>query len=120
MTLDELRALLMGRPGASEDFPFGPEPLVAKVGGRMFALVSFRRPPLQISLKCDPYHAQLLRDTYPAVRPGYHLNKRHWITVTLDGSLPEELLRSLIDESYALVVRGLTRAARRALEGEPT
>jgi predicted DNA-binding protein (MmcQ/YjbR family) len=118
MTLDELRALLLAKPGASEDFPFGPEPLVAKVAGRMFALVSFRKPPLELSLKCDPYHGQLLRDSYAAIAPGYHLNKRHWITVTLDGTVPEEQLRALIDESYALVVKGLSAAARRALEGQ--
>jgi predicted DNA-binding protein (MmcQ/YjbR family) len=114
--LDELRAYMRSKPGAVEDFPFGPDPLVLKVGGKMFALVSLGDPPHRISLKCDPLHAQMLRDEYPAIAPGYHLDKRHWITVTLDGAVADALVRSLIDESYALVYKGLTRAARAALE----
>lgn len=113
--LERLRAALLERPGAYEDFPFGPDPLVLKVGGKMFALVSLGAAPLRISLKCDPAHAEMLRGAYPAIQPGYHLDKRHWNTITLDGSVPAETLRALIDESYALVVRGLPRAARREL-----
>jgi predicted DNA-binding protein (MmcQ/YjbR family) len=116
MDVAELRAYLLNKPGAVADFPFGPQPLVLKVGGKMFALLSEREEPPQLSLKCDPYHAQLLREEYVAVRGGYHLNKRHWITVTLDDSVPLEEVRGLIDQSYALVVQKLNRAARRELE----
>lgn len=116
MDIAALRAYLLARPGANEDYPFGPEPLVLKVAGKMFALLALQDAPPRISLKCDPLHAQLLREQYPAVQPGYHLDKRHWISVTLDGSISEEELRALIDESYRLVVKGLSKAQRRQLE----
>jgi predicted DNA-binding protein (MmcQ/YjbR family) len=77
MQLEALRAYLLSRPGATEDRPFGAQPLVAKVGGKMFALLSEDATPLDISLKCEPAHAQFLRDSFQAVRPGYHLNKEH-------------------------------------------
>jgi predicted DNA-binding protein (MmcQ/YjbR family) len=112
MDLETLRRCLLDRPGAVEDHPFGPQPLVIKVGGRIFALVAADASPLTISLKCEPDHAQFLRDSFPAVRPGYHLNKQHWNTVTLDGSIPDAGIRSMIDESYRLVVAGLTKVAR--------
>lgn len=116
MELDVLRAYLLQKPGAIEDMPFGPDTLVIKVADKMFALIAFQEQPLRVSLKCDPTHAQLLRDTYAAVQAGYYLNKRHWNTVTLDGSLPEDVLRSMIDESYQLVVKGLSKAARQQLQ----
>jgi predicted DNA-binding protein (MmcQ/YjbR family) len=115
--LEQLRAALLARPGAYEDFPFGPDPLVIKVGGKMFALVSLGAAPLSLALKCDPAHAEMLRAAYPAIQPGYHLNKRHWNTILLDGSVPAETLQALIAESYDLVVRGLPRAARQELAG---
>ncbi|HMO58801.1 MAG TPA: MmcQ/YjbR family DNA-binding protein [Roseiflexaceae bacterium] len=111
-----LRAYLRGKHGMVEDFPFGPDPLVLKIGGKMFALVSLNSRPATISLKCDPLHGQMLRDEFAAIGPGYHLDKRHWITVTLDGTLPDAMVRDLIDESYALVYKGLTRAVRTYLE----
>jgi predicted DNA-binding protein (MmcQ/YjbR family) len=117
MQLESLRAYLLARPGAAEDRPFGPETLVIKVGGKMFALVSDQATPLNISLKCDPAHAQFLRDSFPAVRPGYHLNKEHWNTVTLDGSIADDGVRAMIDESYRLVVASLSKAAQRRLAG---
>src|SRR5690349_10921295 len=115
MSLEQLRAYLLAKPGAAEDFPFGPDPLIVKVAGKVFALVALRDQPLRVSLKCDPYHAQFLRDTYVAVQPGYHLNKQHWNTVTLDGSIPNDEILRMIDESYALVVKGLSKAVRREL-----
>lgn len=115
LDLDQLRAALLAKPGAYEDFPFGPEPLVLKVAGKMFALVSLGPAPQRISLKCDPAQAEMLRSAFPAITPGYHLNKRHWNTITLDGSVPDETVLALIDESYALVLKSLTRAARRDL-----
>jgi predicted DNA-binding protein (MmcQ/YjbR family) len=116
MNLETLRAYLLKQPGAVEDFPFGPEPLVAKVAGKMFALVAFREPPLRVSLKCEPYHALFLRERYAAVRPGYHLNKQHWNTVDLDGGVPDDEVLLMIDESYRLVVKSLSRAAARQLQ----
>ena len=119
MDLKTLRAYLLSQPGAVADYPFGPQPLVVKVGGKLFALVAEDAAPLTISLKCEPAHAQFLRDSFPAVRPGYHLNKEHWNTVTLDGSIAEDGIRAMIDESYRLVVAGLSKAARRRLaQGE--
>ena len=118
MNLAELRRFLLDRPGAVEDHPFGPQPDVYKVGGKMFALLAADSDPLSISLKCEPDHAQFLRDSFPAVQPGYHLNKQHWNTVTLDGSIPEAGIQSMIDESYRLVVSGLTKAERKRLSNE--
>ena len=103
------------KPGSAEDYPFGDEVAVFKVAGRMFALVPLGQPPGSVSLKCDPHLAEGLRARYPAVTPGYHLNKRHWNTVALDGSVPDEELLELIDHSYALVVARLTRAVREGL-----
>ena len=117
MKLETLRAYLLARPGATEDHPFGPQPLVVKVGGKIFALVSEDATPLDISLKCEPAHAQFLRDSFPAVRPGYHLNKEHWNTVTLDGSIADDGIRAMIDESYRLVAASLSKAAQRRLAG---
>lgn len=114
--LDALRAYLLVKPGATEEQPFGPEALVFKVMGKMFALVAWQARPLTVSLKCRPHVAEMLRATYAAVGPGYHLNKRHWNTVTLDGSVPAEEVAEMIDNSYALVVAGLTRAQRAQLE----
>ena len=103
------------RPGAAEDYPFGDDVAVYKVAGKMFALVSLGKPPGSISLKCDPDLAVELRAQYPAVTAGYHLSKRHWNTVALDGSVPEDELAEMIAHSYELVVAGLTKAARSKL-----
>jgi len=103
------------KPGAVEDYPFGDDAAVFKVAGKMFALVSLGLPPGSVSLKCDPDLAVELRGQYPAITAGYHLNKRHWNSVTLDGSVPDEELLELIDHSYELVVAGLTRAERKEL-----
>jgi predicted DNA-binding protein (MmcQ/YjbR family) len=105
-------------PGATEEFPFRPELSVFKVAGKMFALSPLAERPLRVSLKCEPELAERLRDTYPAIRPGYHLNKRHWNTVTLDGSLPREMVLDMLEDSYDLVVAGLPRATRQRLGWE--
>jgi predicted DNA-binding protein (MmcQ/YjbR family) len=112
--LDVLRKLLLSHPGAVEDHPFGPEPHVFKIGGRMFALVSLGRP-LEITLKLEPWHGHLLRSQHPSVRAGYHMNKDHWNTVVLDQNVLDEELAEWIDESYALVVERLPRKVQRAL-----
>jgi len=85
----------------------------------MFALTALGREPLQLSLKCEPELAEQLRDSYPAIREGYHLNKRHWNTVTLDGSLSDEMLLGMIEDSYDLVVSAMSRARRDALGWKP-
>lgn len=115
MNIDDIRQYLLQKKGVLEDRPFGPEYLVYKVGGKMFALLAVMLDPLRINLKCDPGDALMFRDIYPAVRPGYHMNKRHWNTVILDGTLPEELVRAMIDDSYDLVVGGLPKAVREKL-----
>ncbi len=112
MTFDDLRNYLLSKPGAREDFPFDTTTLVTKVADKMFALVGMNKAPLRINLKCDPFKAELLREQYPAVLPGYHMNKRHWNTVVLDGSIADDTIRAMIDESYALVVKGLPKAKR--------
>lgn len=109
---DRIMATCGAKPGAMEDYPFGDGAAVFKVAGKMFALVSLGGAPGSVSLKCDPDLAVALRGRYPAVTAGYHLNKRHWNTVTLDGSVPDEELLELLDHSYDLVVARLTRAQR--------
>jgi predicted DNA-binding protein (MmcQ/YjbR family) len=103
------------KPGAVEDYPFGDDVAVFKVAGKMFALVTLGPLPGSMSLKCDPGVAVELRAQYPAITAGYHLNKRHWNTVTLDGSLPADEIVELIDHSYELVVARLTRVERNKL-----
>jgi predicted DNA-binding protein (MmcQ/YjbR family) len=114
MTPNALRRCCLARPGASEGFPFGPETSVFKVGGKMFAISGLDRRPLEVSLKCEPELSELLRAGNDAIRPGYHLNKRHWITVTLDGSVPDRMVRDLVEDSYDLVVAGLPAKQRPA------
>ena len=115
MDLAAVRAYVLSKQGATETRPFGPQPLVAKVGGKIFALLAEDATPPSISLKCEPQQALFLRDSFAAVQPGYHLNKEHWNTVTLDGSIPDEGIHAMIDDSYRLVVNSLTKAARRKL-----
>src|SRR5215210_5606174 len=119
---EALRAWCLARPGVTEEKPFGPMTTVFKVAGKLFALSPLESEPLQISLKCEPDLAEALRRDYDAVRPGYHLNKRHWNTVTCDGSLPDAMVLDMLEDSYDLVVSGLPRATRERLgwaPGEP-
>lgn len=103
MTLDALRRYCGSKPEAVETFPFGEETLVFKAKGRMFALVRLRLNPLRVNLKCDPGLARDLRASFDAVLPGYHMNKEHWNTVILDGSIPDAQVEGMIDHSYGLV-----------------
>jgi predicted DNA-binding protein (MmcQ/YjbR family) len=103
MTPDALRACCLSLTGASETFPFGPETWVFKANGKMFAISALGSPRLDVSLKCDPELGESLRQTYAGIAPGYHLNKRHWITVTLNSDVPDEQVRQLIEDSYDLV-----------------
>jgi predicted DNA-binding protein (MmcQ/YjbR family) len=112
---DRVMAACATKPGSAEDYPFGDEVAVFKVAGKMFALVSLGPAPGSVSLKCDPGLAAGLRGRYPAITAGYHLSKRHWNTVTLDGSVPEEEVLELAGHSYDLVLAGLTRTQRNEL-----
>lgn len=114
--LEQLTGYGLSKKGAVEDYPFGPETLVLKVGGKMFALLSQTADgETHISLKCDPVIAANLREQHPCVQPGYHLNKTHWNTVVADGSLHMSDLQDMIDHSYELVLNSLTKAAREAV-----
>ena len=115
MNGSELRAHCLSLNGAVETFPFGPEISVFKVAGKMFALSRLRETPLRVSVKCEPGLAEQLRGAYAAVIPGYHLNKRHWNTVTIDGSLHDQMIEDMVEDSYDLVVSGLSRARQRSL-----
>lgn len=106
----------LSKAGAIEDLPFGPDVLVFKVASKMFILISGRGSKLNISLKCDPILAEDFRQRYPAVTPGYHLHKRHWNTVVVDGSVPDNEICWMIDHSYELIIKSLTKAERESIK----
>lgn len=114
MDRNELRLYCLSRRAAVEDFPFGDDVAVFKVAGKVFALLPVAGP-VRISLKCDPTWAVVLRQTYPAVKPGWHLNKKHWNTVEVDGSIADDEILEMVEHSYQLVVKGLTKAERARL-----
>jgi predicted DNA-binding protein (MmcQ/YjbR family) len=117
VTPGELRAFCLSFNAAVEDFPFTPETSVFKVLGKMFALTALDGRPLTVNLKCDPEDAVRLRTDHEGlIVPGWHMNKRHWNTVTVDGGLPDRLVKELIEDSYDLVVAGLPRAERLRLD----
>jgi predicted DNA-binding protein (MmcQ/YjbR family) len=103
VTSAQLRKLCLGLEGAEETFPFGSETSVFKVRGKMFALAALERKPLQVSVKCEPELGEQLRGTYEEIEPGYHLNKRHWLTITLGGAASDDLVRELVAGSHDLV-----------------
>jgi predicted DNA-binding protein (MmcQ/YjbR family) len=117
VTAAELRRACLAMPGADETFPFGPENSVFKVAGKIFAISRLdRAPSLRVSLKCEPGLAEQLRASHAAITPGYHLNKRHWNTVDLDdGSVPDAMVRDMIEDSYDLIVSKLPKRTRQAL-----
>jgi predicted DNA-binding protein (MmcQ/YjbR family) len=110
MTIDAIREFCLGLKGVTESFPFNDDALVFKVMGKMFVLTSLEEKT--INLKCDPETAIALREQYPAVTPGYHMNKTYWNTVQLNGTVPEKLIKAWIMDSYWLVVAGLPRKFR--------
>jgi predicted DNA-binding protein (MmcQ/YjbR family) len=117
MTRNQLIEYIMSFKGATKDTPFGPDTLVFKVMGKMFALTGVEKTDNSVNLKCDPEHALILRQVYPDdVIPGYHMNKKHWNTVTIDGAVPDDELEDMIRESYDLVVAKLKKADREALK----
>ncbi|MGB5866640.1 MAG: MmcQ/YjbR family DNA-binding protein [Arcobacteraceae bacterium] len=116
ITLENLEMMLLEKVGSKIDFPFGEDVMVFKVLNKMFALVSLNNNPLSINLKALPEDALAYREIYECVSPGYHMNKKHWNTITLDGSMQEEVLKDMIDESYNLVVEKLTKKEKGQLK----
>ena len=110
MDLEQFREYCLSKPGATEGTPFGPDVLVFKVGGKMFALAALDEVPPTVNLKCDPDLALDLRDRYEQVRAGYHMNKKHWNTVGIESGIPDIELRKMIDHSYKLVVERLPKS----------
>ena len=115
MDLESFREYCLSRANAAEGTPFGPDVLVFKVSGKIFALASLDEVPARANLKCDPDLALELRDRYEQVTPGYHMNKKHWNTVEIESGIPDVELRKMIDHSYELVVKSLPRKAREKL-----
>lgn len=112
MRFDRARSYLLSLPGAVEDFPFGPEVMVFKVSGKMFATLAYEEVPARMNLKCEPARALELRENHESILPGYHMNKKHWNTIVLDGGLAPRFVEELIDHSYGLVVAGMPKAMR--------
>jgi predicted DNA-binding protein (MmcQ/YjbR family) len=112
MDLAYSREYCLSKRGATEGSPFGPDVLVFKVGGKIFALAALDEVPAKVNLKCNPDLALDLRDRYEQVRPGYHMNKKHWNTVEIEGGIPDIELRKMIDHSYELVVKCLPKKER--------
>jgi predicted DNA-binding protein (MmcQ/YjbR family) len=113
-----LIAAIEDKPSVTSDFPFGFDTRVFRVGKKIFVLMSWDQDPIRISLKAEPTDAVILRQTYGAVTPGYHLNKQHWNTIVCDGSVPDEEVQHMIDESYRLVLAGLSKKIRSAITME--
>ena len=119
MDAESLRALLLAEPHATEETPFGPEHLVYKIAGhKLFAILSPDEVPARVNLKCDPDRALDLRDRYEAIEPGWHMNKKHWNTVLLDGSLSNELVGEMVRHSHGLVLATLPKKVRAELENK--
>lgn len=113
MNLESFREYCLKKSGAREEFPFGEETMVFKVEGKMFALTDVETFA-SINLKCDPEVAVELREQYPSVQPGYHMNKKHWNTIVMDGSIPDRLVKEWIDSSYSLVAPRPKAAKKKA------
>lgn len=116
MNIEELRTYCLSKKGATEGFPFGPDTLVFKVGEKVFLLTGLDAHPVSFNVKCDPERAVDLREQYPSsVLPGYHMNKKHWNTVRVNGELSIKQLQELIDHSYELVYNSLPQRIRESL-----
>ena len=115
MLADEVRDYFLSKPSTTEETPFGPDGLVYKVGGKMFSTLGLKDEIGRINLKCDPERSIDLRAEHEAILPGYHMNKKHWNTLILDGSLKPALVRELIDHSYDLVIASLPKKIRETI-----
>lgn len=116
MNIESLRAYCLSKPAVEETLPFGPDTLVFKVAGKVFLLTGLDSDPLSFNVKCDPDLAIELRERYDAVQPGYHMNKKHWNTITVDGSVSGKVLKEWIDHSYELVVDSLPAKVKAELK----
>jgi predicted DNA-binding protein (MmcQ/YjbR family) len=116
MNGEQARSYFLSLPEALEDFPFSSDTPVFKIKSKMFGFLRYKEGVGHINLKCKPEEAMVMRDIFESVIPGYHMNKEHWNTVILDGTVPREEIESMIDTSYALVVKNLTKADRLRLE----
>ena len=112
MDLAKFREYCLSKPDATEGTPFGPDTLVFKIGGKMFALASLDEIPACVNLKCDPDLALELRDRYEQVSPGYHMNKKHWNTIEIEAGIPDAEIRKMIDHSYDLILKNLPNRGR--------
>ena len=115
MKYEELEKVFLDKPGAWLDYPFGQEVAVFKIGPKMFGFIAWNDDPLWMNLKCDPDDAIALREMFQAVQPGYHMNKQHWNTVTIDGSIPEPMLNDMVERSYQLVLKSDQWRRRRSI-----
>ena len=115
MNIEEFRDYCLSKKYVTESFPFDNVTLVFKVANKMFALSGLEHQPSTVNLKCDPEKAIELRDEYTEVIEGFHMSKKHWNTITIEGNLPNNLLKELIDHSYDLVVKGLTKKLQKEL-----
>ena len=116
--LEDVRDYCLLLPEVSEGYPFGEDHLVFKVKDKMFCLMSLEAYPSTMNLKCEPDRAIELREQYDGIAPGYHMNKKHWNTLILDGSVPSSLIQELLDHSYELVVGSLKKSDRERVQGE--
>lgn len=115
MNYDDFKSYCMQKVGVTETFPFDEETLVFKVSSKMFALTNISKEKFDISLKCEPLLAISLRNEFNAIKPGYHLNKTHWITIDIDGTIEDDKIKFFIDLSYDLVVKGLKKSEKEKL-----
>jgi len=113
MDLESIRKYCLEKKSSTESFPFGETTLVFKVCGKMFLLIGLDDFPLQFNVKCDPDKAEELREIYVSVIPAFHMNKKHWNTIILDGQIPSKLIREWIDDSYSLVIKSLPLKERK-------
>lgn len=116
LNIEQIQEYCLKKKAVTEEFPFNEDTLVFKVTGKIFLLASLEAIPLQINLKCDPEKVIELREEYEAVQPGYHMNKKHWNTIIIDGTVPERKLLGWIDDSYSLVIAGLTKSTCKNLK----
>ena len=116
LSLETLKKYCASKKGVTECYPFDDETLVFKIGSKMFALTNINEPILQVNLKCDPFMSEDLRRDFHAIIPGYHMNKKHWNTIILDGSISDEKILFLVDLSFELVYRGLKKSEKRELQ----
>jgi predicted DNA-binding protein (MmcQ/YjbR family) len=118
MNIEQIRVYCLKKKGVTEEFPFDEETLVFKVMGKIFLLASLESVPLQINLKCDPEKAVELREEYEVVQPGYHMNKKHWNTIIINGSISTDQIFEWIDDSYNLVLAGLSKSDLKKLKND--